>query len=59
MSAYLTPGTYWWTIRESNHSRTVVKVELLGRVPMEHDYYRVRQQDGRIGIASGSMLRAE
>ena len=35
----------------------VVRVELLGRVPYEYSYYRVRQPDGRIGIASDSMLR--
>ena len=57
MTATLQPGTYWWTIREGNHERAVVRVELLGRVPCEYSYYRVRQPDGRIGIASDSMLR--
>ena len=54
---YLTPGPYWWITRESNFTRDMVRVELLGRVPCEHHYYRVRQPDGRIGIASDSMLR--
>ena len=53
----ITPGFYWWIIRESNHSRDMVRVEVLGRVPCEHHYYRVRQPNGRIGIASDSMLR--
>jgi len=52
MNANLQPGTYWWTIRDA-----VVRVELLGRVPCEYSYYRVRQPDGRIGIAPYSMLR--
>ena len=53
----LTPGFYWWITRESNYTRDMTRVELLGRVPCEHHYYRVRQPDGRIGIASDSMLR--
>ena len=57
MTAFLEPDIYWWTVREGNHERAVVRVELLGRIPFEHSYYRVRQPDGRIGIASDSMLR--
>lgn len=53
----LKPGTYDWILWERDHKRGTVRVELLGRVPCESHYYRVRQPDGRIGIASDSMLR--
>lgn len=57
----LKPGPYWMHGIPRDHKRVATAVDVLGRVPGELYYYRVKLPDGRVGIASDSMLspRAE
>lgn len=59
MGTELKPGKYWLMGIPHDFKRCDRMVEVIGRVPMEQDYYRVRyfDRDG-IGIASASMLKS-